>query len=227
MNLVSIGTTPPIKLQLIARVQNEGVALRYALPQQDGISSVRIDAEFTAFAFTQNHKVWAQSSSGAHPHENEHLPTTLTAAPATLENPVTIEHTSGYYMALTETAVENYAATRFVRSSSAPPTLRYDLRGAVNGTLPFTSPWRVLMIAPTAARLVEQNYLMYNLAPPRASPTRHGSSRARRCVSVMSKVLPMPNQWSTLSRTAALNTSSLTRVGMARNTIRHTALSRP
>lgn len=166
VDLTSIGVAPEVRLQLIVRVYNEGIALRYRLPQQTAIGTARIDGEATTFAFSGNYKVWAQSSEGEHPHENEHLPATITTAPSPMENPLTIQHADGFYMALTEAAVENYSAARFVRSASSPPSLRVEMRGSAQSTLPFASPWRVLMIAPTAAKLVEQNYLMYNLAPP-------------------------------------------------------------
>lgn len=166
LDLISISTTPLLTVQVIARVYNEGAALRYRVPQQGDMGTVRIDGEYTDFVFTQNHSVWAQASTGGHPHENEHLPATIASAPSPLENPVTIRHTADFYMALAEAAVENYPAARFVRSSSNPPAFRFDLRGAASGLLPFTTPWRVLMIAPTPGKLVEQNYLIYNLAPP-------------------------------------------------------------
>jgi len=165
VELVSTGIAPEVRLQLIARTYNEGIALRYRLPEQQAVGLARIDAESTAFAFGGNYKVWAQSSEGGHPHENEHLPATINTAPSPMENPLTIQHSAGFFMALTEAAVENYPASRFVRTASLPPLLRVELRGAAQGTLPFVSPWRVLMIAPTAANLAEQNYLIYNLAP--------------------------------------------------------------
>lgn len=170
VELTSIGAPAPVTLQVIARAYNEGIALRYRLPDQPGIETARIDTEYTTFAFSKDHMVWAQSAqevfANTPPHENEHEFTSINAAPSPLENPLTLQHKDGgYYMALTEAAVEYYPSARFVRSATTPPSLRVDLRGSARNALPFVSPWRVLMIAPTAAALAEQNYLMYNLAP--------------------------------------------------------------
>ncbi len=72
------------------------------------------------------------------------------------------------------------------------------LEQPVNGTTPKATPWRVLMVAPTPGRLIENNDLILNLNPPCAIADRPGSSRARPAAGLvvrkLAKNVPSPRE---------------------------------
>lgn len=155
---------PERRLQVIARVYDEGVALRYRIPEQTGISQITIRGENTQFAFPEDHYAYEQFGT-----EGIYRRVPLSMLRELLENPLTIEHGDGFFVSVTEAAVDNYGRMQLAHSAATPRVLRSAPQGPASVRLPFSTPWRVLMIAPTAGKLLEQSYIMYNLAPPPTS----------------------------------------------------------
>lgn len=156
---------PERTLQIVARVYDEGVALRYHFPVQAGVNEITIRSESTRFSFPQDHFAYEQFGT-----EGAYRRTLLSGLDPLFENPLTIEHVNGFYVSVTEAAVDNYPRMQLRHTASSPRVLTSELYGPATVNLPFATPWRVLMIAPTAAKLLEQSYIMYNLAPPATSP---------------------------------------------------------
>ncbi len=162
--LRAVGAEPAFALRVVVRVFDEGVALRYVLPQQAGHAHVTLRGEQTQFRFTGNHTAYQQVTS-----EGEYQRTTLGALASQVETPLTMEHTRGFVLSLAEAAVDNYPRAALRRDSAT--TLSVVFPGMrptdfIDAPLPFATPWRVLMLAPDYATLLEQNYLLYNLADP-------------------------------------------------------------
>ena len=55
---------------------------------------------------------------------------------------------------------------KFRLSEKVPYCVVSDLSGHVQGTLPVTTPWRMIMIADTPGKLLENNFIMLNLNDP-------------------------------------------------------------
>jgi alpha-glucosidase len=60
---------------------------------------------------------------------------------------------------------------KFVLSPERPNTVRARLFGPVTESSPFTTPWRVIMVAERAGKLIEHNDIFLNLNPPCEIPT--------------------------------------------------------
>lgn len=162
---------PERTLQIIVRAYDEGVALRYRFPEQAGVNEITIRSERTQFAFPQDHYAYEQFGT-----EGVYRRTQLSGLDPLFENPLTIEHVNGFYVSVTEAAVDNYPRMQLRHNDAAPRILTSELYGPATVSLPFATPWRVIMVAQTAARLLEQSYLMYNLAPPPTSPHYSGDT---------------------------------------------------
>jgi alpha-glucosidase len=89
-----------------------------------------------------------------------------------VERPLTVRIADDLYAAITEARLVDYARMKLRPVKDQPNTLEAFLDaqggkyGKVTGTAPLTSPWRVVMVAPSPGKLLEQNYLILNLNDP-------------------------------------------------------------
>ena len=185
---------PGRRLEIIFRAYNEGVAFRYSLPAQDQIRTLALSSETTGFYFAREATAWALNMGRFNTHnEGEYLRTRLTdIKPAFIINlPLLVEVPGGPWVALLEADLTDYAGmylsgvagtpNALISRLSMPPRKediarnlttadRNALEQPVVGSTPKSTPWRVLMIAPTPGRLIETNYLILNLNQPCAVP---------------------------------------------------------
>jgi alpha-glucosidase len=169
------------KLAIEVRAFDEGVAFRYAVPDQATLKQMRIAHEMTEFTYAKDAETYPlvldgyQSSwedeyqlrnvSGLHPDWLIGLPF--------LANEPGIG-----WVAVTEADIENYSGmylrrakkfgSRTVHADLSPHADRagtIDASYAVETTTPFQSPWRVLMIGDEPGKLIESNIVL-NLNPP-------------------------------------------------------------
>lgn len=167
-------------LDVIARAYDTGVALRYRVPVQRGMPQLRITGEMTQFAFPNDYACYGLNlGSFTTGHEGEFLPISAAAIRATdlFELPLTCRTSAdGPAIALAEADVDNWPAAYLSGSTTGSPAVRITLsprsdeRGlAVKRDLatPVLSPWRVVMIAASPGKLIE-NTLLTSLNPPPA-----------------------------------------------------------
>lgn len=151
------------KLNLICRVYNEGVALGYEIPKQAGKDTVVITNEDIAFNFDQNYSGWATYTA-----QGIYEKTPINKIKNGCERPFVIELDSALTLALAEAQLVDYARMKFGPNEEVSYGVKTILDGNVKKALPFRSPWRVVMIAENAGKLLEQNYLILNLNAPSA-----------------------------------------------------------
>lgn len=152
---------PSRKLRLTFRAYNEGAAVRYTLPQQDGLTDFVISAERTQFCFAGNHVAWAVYSA-----QGVYSRVRLDDVKANCERPLTIEIEDGPAVAVGEAALVNYARMRLRPVKGKAHAVESMLAGEVNAKTPFSTPWRVVMVAENACGLLENNHIMLNLNEP-------------------------------------------------------------
>jgi alpha-glucosidase len=172
---------PYRRVDLIFRAYNEGVAFRYVLPQQEALEKFTIKSENTGFYFAQDAAAYALDMKRFNTHnEGEYLPIKLSAIkPDSIINlPLLVEMPGGPWVALLEADLTDYPGMYVGGVPGVPhglisklsPTPGRKPDETVIGKTPKSTPWRVLMIAPTPGRLIETNYLILNLNPPCALP---------------------------------------------------------
>jgi alpha-glucosidase len=161
--------TPVRRLQLTFRVYNEGAAFCYTIPAPPGATNVIIQREHTQFAFTGDHAAWAVYRAQGNYDPG---PVRLSKLKPGVERPLTVQVATNLYCAISEARLVDYARMKLRPTPDAPHTLEALLdggrgtSGTVTGTLPFTSPWRVVAVAESPGQLLEQNGLILNLNEP-------------------------------------------------------------
>lgn len=158
---------------VIVRVYDDGVAVRYDLNAASKLDRFVLYHEQTEFVFSGDYRCWAGEPSAC--AECTYPEGRLSAIPRSDENgayrstlPLVVL-TPQVCVALAESDLLDWAGmfvtgtgTPAVRVTLAP---RGDRQGCVASQVPRASPWRVLMIARTAADLVSSD-LIANLATP-------------------------------------------------------------
>jgi alpha-glucosidase len=170
------------KLAIEARAYDDGVAFRYMVPQQTGLDAVKITREDTEFTFAKDALTYplildGYQSSWEDEYQLRHVsglhPDWIIGLPYLTDEP------GVGWMAITEADIENYSGMYlrkephfggFTLAADLSPHRNEagdaDPQGvAVETATPFSSPWRVFMIADEPGRLIESNIVL-NLNPP-------------------------------------------------------------
>jgi alpha-glucosidase len=164
-------------LQVIVRVYNEGAAFCYSFPENLSTSVIHIKDEKTEFTFDEGTIAYvtpfAQELYHARPLKDwsygSNLPLPLWA-PRTpeyeTERPLTLVLPNGLYASIGEARLVDYSRMKLVLSPEKKNTLAARLSGPVTESSPYTTPWRVIMVAEKPGDLVEHNDIFLNLNPP-------------------------------------------------------------
>ncbi|HEX8521143.1 MAG TPA: glycoside hydrolase family 97 protein [Tepidisphaeraceae bacterium] len=166
-------------VEIILRAYDDGAAFRYRLPEQPGMKHVEIASEDSTFSLPAAAKGWILPIPDHTSHyEFYYQPKSLEQVETgkLIGLPLLVEFPEGGpAVAITEANLTDYAGMYLTRSNSTNAgrvLLRSDLSPhpkykdvKVVGDAPRQTPWRVIMIAPSAAKLLESN-LVYNLNDP-------------------------------------------------------------
>jgi alpha-glucosidase len=155
------GQAPRRRLRLTFRAYNEGVAFSYTLPTQEAMTRVVVSAERSEFRFTGDHTTWVVYSA-----QGNYAKVALSQLKSGAERPLTVQFADAAYAAIAEARLVDYARMKLSPLTGVPHGLVSDLSGSVESPLPLTTPWRVVMVAGSAGRLLEQNDLLLNLNDP-------------------------------------------------------------
>lgn len=153
------------KVNIIFRLFNDGVGYRYEFPQQE-VDSLVILTEETEFKMPYVHDAWWIPASD--PYYECITTRSAISKLDTVRTPLTIETTDGKYLAIHEANLTNYPKMNLTVKDSA--TLCASLVPWSNGVaayvkIPFSTPWRTLIIGEKPGDLVT-SYLMLNLNEP-------------------------------------------------------------
>jgi alpha-glucosidase len=156
-------------LRLTFRAYDEGLAFRYTLPAQPALKEVTIVAERTRFVFSGDHPAWAVYQAQG---DYSGGPIPLSQVKPGVERPLTLRVADDLYAAVTEAGLVDYARMKLRLAPGEPHALEAFLdaekgrTSKVKCTAPFSSPWRVVMVADTPGGLLEHNDLILNLNDP-------------------------------------------------------------
>ncbi|MBO9624313.1 MAG: glycoside hydrolase family 97 protein [Sphingomonas sp.] len=154
-------------LDVVFRVFDDGVGLRYEFPEQPNLKHANIADELTEFAFTQGGTAWWKPAFLWNREEYLYNKTPLDAV-GTAQTVMTIKLADGTHVALHEAALVDYSAMNLARTEGN--TLRAALTpgaGApkVSRDLPFATPWRTIVMADDAPGLY-MSHITLNLNEP-------------------------------------------------------------
>lgn len=152
---------PIYQVSVELRAYNEGVAIRFAFPENPKGTYYRVVGEDTEFAMPAGTKAWFHGWAQA--------PYRLMALrdwPDQSERPLTLELPSGLHVALLEAQMLDYSRTKFKLSATKADTLVTAMHDPADLISPFATPWRGIMISRTPGKLVENNDFILNLNEP-------------------------------------------------------------
>ena len=154
-------------IDVVFRVQDDGIGFRYEFPEQPNFRTVNIAEELTQFAFAADATAWWKPALEWNREEYLYNRTPLRAV-GTAATPVTLKLASGTHVALHEAALTDYAGMNVAKVEGN--TLKAVLTpgsGApkVTRTGPFTTPWRTLILSDDAPGLY-MSHIELNLNEP-------------------------------------------------------------
>ena len=149
------------------KVYNDGFGFRYEIPKQAGVDSLVIMDEITEFKLPTVDMAWWTPIYSEEYYESITRYTPVNEID-TVNCPLTIETKNGKYLAIHEANLTDYAAMNLYCADSS--TLTVDLTPWSTGEkvftkAPFTSPWRMMIVADKPGDLIT-SYLELNLNEP-------------------------------------------------------------
>lgn len=164
--------SPRRLLQVVFRVFDDGIGFRYVLPRQDAMHEFAMIDELTEFRFADDFTAhWIPAEYGSEIGDEHLYRCTPLSQVEAANTPLTIETPDRGHATLHEANLIDYASMTVAHpSGDSVPVLRSALVPMpdgvkVRGTAPHNSPWRTLVIADTAAELIEST-LVLNLNDP-------------------------------------------------------------
>jgi alpha-glucosidase len=166
---------PRRMINLYFRVYNDGVALRYELPVQNGLDTFVLTNEKIAFSFPGDYTVWAAFWNTFHLSQEIEFSKVLLSdikPENIIGTPLLVKAGDSAWVALTEANVTNWTCSGLTADPahantliSRPSWLPDDTTVIVRSVGQRLSPWKVIMIAAQPARLVESD-IIQNLNEP-------------------------------------------------------------
>ncbi len=160
-----------VRMDVLFRVFDDGIAFRYIFPEQE-MRSLTITDEISEYRFAADHAAWSI------PWRTEYYEGLWTKAPLseltdTLCSPVTLELADGGYAFVHEAALYDYPAQNLYMKDGAlriylTPWLdstKQALDAKAYETLPFATPWRMVILADDLRQMVASR-IMLNLNEP-------------------------------------------------------------
>ncbi|MBQ8156390.1 glycoside hydrolase family 97 protein [Candidatus Saccharibacteria bacterium] len=150
------------------RVFNDGVAFRYEIPPQPKFQRITISNEQTEFNIDLNSTVWKIPAYQPDRYEYNYEKINLHSLKGSAHTPFTLKTPNGFYLSLHEAALYDYGSMNIALNNNHVACA--DITPLSDGTkahvsLPFQTPWRVIMIANSAIELTT-NHIIYCLNEP-------------------------------------------------------------
>jgi alpha-glucosidase len=156
------------KMSIEIRAYDDGVGLRYRLPAREAGRTTNIADELTQFRIAQDGKAWWAPAFESNREEYLYNETPVSSI-ATAQTPLTLVLADGTHLSIHEAALVDYSGMNVARVEGTllKAVLTPSSTGPkVSRTGEFTTPWRMLTIAPNAPSLYAARNLILNLNEP-------------------------------------------------------------
>ena len=174
--VVTLATPANLRWEVELRAYDDGVAFRYRLPRQQGLQEFELREEVTQFDAAGEPTALFNTLDGfttSHESLYEHKPLSAIPVKKLLDMPLLLLWPGGQAAAITEASVRHFAGMYLERPSDDNTALRCRLSPlpsrkdvCVVGKTPHESPWRVVLLADHAGKLLESNLLLCLNDPP-------------------------------------------------------------
>lgn len=161
------------QMDVVFRVFNDGVGLRYILPSKKQGEKYCILDELTEITLAHDAEAWSIPSNRTEYFEGIYT-CDLLSKKDTVCTPLTIEYEDSLYLAIHEAALENYASLNLAVRGAA--CLRAALTPWQSGVKVYCegetkTPWRTIIIGKTAGELMTTRLMLNLNEPSRISDT--------------------------------------------------------
>jgi alpha-glucosidase len=174
--VVDLESGDHLKWQLELRAYDDGVAFRYVLPAESGLTEVEVADEATRFdvvgdpmALFNNLKNFTTSHEAVY----KRRPVSEIPVGQLMDMPLLLVWPDGNAAAITEARVRNFAGMYLERPTKESHGFACRLAPlpghasvCVAGKAPVESPWRVMLLGESAGKLLESNLLLCLNDPP-------------------------------------------------------------
>ena len=145
--------------EITFRVYNEGVAFNYTFLPNNENETIYVQKENTEFRFSKNYECWVSERAQSEIHK---IPLSSVLKP--MDRPLVVE-AGNHILALGEAKLVDFARMKIIKGENEN-SLMASLEGESMVKLPYTTPWRTIMIGKSAGELLENNYFYENLNDP-------------------------------------------------------------
>ncbi len=156
------------RMTLEFRMYDDGVGFRYRLPARADGKAANIAEELTQFRVAADGRAWWAPAFESNREEYLYNATPISGV-ATAQTPLTMVLADGVHLSIHEAALVDYSGMNVARVEGTllKAVLTPSATGAkVSRTGEFTTPWRMLTIAPDAPSLYAARNLILNLNEP-------------------------------------------------------------
>ncbi len=156
-------------LTLRFRVYDDGFAFRYEIPAQPKMKNMVVEDELTEFSVDTNSRSWSIPAYQPDRYEYDYVEHPVYTLTDSVHTPLTIQSTSGHYLAIHEAALYNYGAMTLKLNGAS---LKADVTPLSDGMrayveLPFSTPWRMVIVGNNALDLITSRMMLNLNDPPR------------------------------------------------------------
>ncbi len=148
-----------MEYQLTFRVYDEGVAFNVTFLPTETKNDLTIQKELTEFNFSQDYMCWISDRA-----QSEYRKVSINDVAGPAERPLLIE-AGKRFIAIGEAKLIDFSRMK-LQSGQKPNSLITTLHDAPSIQLPYTTPWRTIMVGNSAGELLENNYFLQNLNDP-------------------------------------------------------------
>ncbi|WP_433308942.1 glycoside hydrolase family 97 catalytic domain-containing protein [Micromonospora sp. CA-269861] len=157
------------RLDVIVRVFDDGVGIRYHIPAQPGVDDYTVTAERTEFTLDPAARSWSIAAGKDWNADEQHYRDQPLSAVPTAQTPITVA-TGKTYLVVHEADLTDYPSMTLKAVPGQPGRFSSDLISLPDGTKAklrgdFSTPWRTLTIGERPGDLAE-SHLIENLNDP-------------------------------------------------------------
>ena len=151
------------------RVFDDGVAFRYEVPAQPEMENMIVADELTEFSVDSNSRSWSIPAYQPDRYEYDYVEHPVYSLTDSVHTPLTVQTPVGHFVAIHEAALYNYGSMTLKLNNSS---LKADITPLSDGMkayveLPFSTPWRTIIISHDALDLTTSRMILNLNDPPR------------------------------------------------------------
>lgn len=166
---VELSNKNEIALNVIFRLFDDAVGIRYEFPEQAKLDSFVVMNELTEFNMSDDHEAWSIPAYAGNRYEYLYKKAPISEFDS-VHTPLTLETKHGLYIHIHEAALYDYPSMvvkNTTGSGLACDLVPYSKTNPVKAYLraPFKTPWRTVQVGQTPGELIT-NYAILNLNEP-------------------------------------------------------------